>query len=381
MFTNALAADAGAETEPDTLSSIQADQLEGASSPMAGVLAAATGARQEDSQRAPQTEAAKGDVDSETTVPSLLRASSVETIMARESNPAILIQDFPLTTPSDLNTPPATIKPAKFKSNNIVVPDYRWTKDQGMIASPTAPSLDLSNMNTKTKILRPSGVTISLFAPVSTSSWADQISPRTLVSPVQYANAPPIQAWQKPKAGIISNLCADKGVIHAGASSPEAPEESPFLPITAYSFSTDSSSPPPTPAEQRQEVVTPENEEVDLPTVGVYLDPAGHLSQSHPEHNGWQKHAHSNYYPSDTYPAYGDARRPAPLQAWMVDACLHQMSQVPADEMWSGSLASGYGVPKSRFQLAKQLAKQARAGDLPPQVPQTKTNYRSTCHL
>lgn len=366
-------------TEP--LSTLQTDRSEGENSLLKVIQTAGTATLQGDSQRVLESETANRDIDSETATPSLFRASSVETIKARPSNPAILVHDFPLTTTPDSSIAATTLRPAKFKSNNILVPDYRWTKEQGMIASPTSPSLVLSMMlKPKTKtLLQPSGVSTSLFAPISTSSWADQISPRTVISPVQYADAPPLQAWQKPKAAMGSNLCADNSATQTGVNSPDAAEESPFLPITAYSFSTDSSSPPATPAEQRQEVITPENEQVDLPALGVYSDPATHAFHSHTDGDAWQNQAQSDHYSSDSSPIYRNTMAPAPLQAWMVDVYLHQMSQLPANEMWSSPLTSGYGVPKTRFQLAKHLAKQARAGDLPPQVPQSITNYRSTC--
>lgn len=360
------------------LMEMQANQSEGDDPSRESAQKAETPSRQADSQRGPGSQATKGNAECETTTPALLRASSVETIKGRDPNPAIFVQDFPLTTLAVMNSPSTSVKPAKFRSSNIVVPDYRWTKDEGMIASPTSPFLDLSTMRPTSKTLQEPGVAHSLLAPVSIASWADQVSPRTIISPVQYANAPPLQTWLKPKVVMVNSLGADKGTTQSDATSPEALEKSPFLPITAYSFSTDSGSPPASPSEQRQEVVTPENEQVDLPAVGVYSDAAPYNSCAQPDGNTWQHQGHVDQYLSDSCPAYRDTLAPVPLPAWMVDAYLLQMSQHPANEMWYNPLSSGYGIPKSKFMLAKQLAKQARAGDLPPQVPQSKTNYRST---
>lgn len=359
------------------LMDVQADQSEGDDPSRESAQKAETPWRQLDSHRGSGPQTTNGDADSETTTFSLLRASSVETIKDRDPNPAIFVQDFPLTTPAVSDSPSTSVKPAKFRSGNIMVPDYRWTKDQGMIPSPRSPSLDLSTMRPTSKTLQGPGVAHSLLAPVSIASWADQVSPRTIIPPVQYANAPPLQTWLKHKVGMANNLCADKSKTQSNATSPEALEESPFLPITAYSFSTDSGSPPATPSEQRQEVVTPESEQVELPAVGVYSDAAPYNSCAQPDGNTWQHQGPVDQYLSESSPAYMNALAPAPLQAWMVDAYLLQLSQHPAHEMWFNPLSSGYGIPKSKFMLAKQLAKQARAGNLPPQVPQSKTNYRS----
>lgn len=334
-----------------------------------------------DSQRAvtiTETKSVKEDIETQTAAPASLRPSSVETVVPHTFNPSIMIEDRPFTTSSDSIQPSTTVKPNKFRSNHIVVPDYRWSKDQGLVASPSAASLDFTSMSPGPKKLVSGGATASLFAPSGPYSWADQISPRTVVSPVQYAAVPPLQAWQKPLPASDQNLSPDDHAVRAGASSSDATDESPFLPITAYSFSTDSSSPPATPAEHRQEVVTPDNDLADLPPVDVYHEAIVDTANHPPNADVWQYQQYLGPYAAGSSPAQGGIMGPSSLHPWMVDSFVpQQMSQVSGNEMWTNPLSSGYGLTKSRFQFAKQLAKQARAGDLPPQVPQSKTNYRS----
>jgi hypothetical protein len=313
---------------------------------------------------------AKEDVEIETMAPSTMRPSSVETVVLRKSNPSIMLGDRPLRNSIDLSlgTPP-TIRPNKFKSTNIVVPDYRWSQDQGLVASPSATSLNFTIMSPGYKV-EPRGVT-PLIAPTGSGS----VSPRTVVSPVQYADVPPPQAWQKPLPGpALNSLSLDDHAVRSAASS-AAPDESPFLPITAYSFSTDSSSPPATPAGQRQEVVTPDNDLSELPPVDVYHEAAMNGVNSHVEL--WQQHQYHEQYAAGSSPVHGGLIDHTSMQPWMVDAYLQQMTQASSTDMWGNPLSSGYGLETSKFQFAKHLAKQAREGDLPPQVPQSKTNYRS----
>jgi hypothetical protein len=332
-----------------------------------------------DSQRAaPMFEtSAKDDMGTETVARSMLRPSSIETVVLRQPNPSIVVEDRPFTMSGATSLgSSATIKPNKFKSNNIVVPDYRWSKDQGLVASPSATSLNFTVMSPVLKLETKS--TTALLTPATSGSWADQISPRTVVSPVQYAAVPPPQAWQKPLPVSANanqaSLGPDDHAARSGASS-EAPDESPFLPITAYSFSTDASSPPATPAGQRQEVVTPDNDLSDLPAVNVYHEAV--MNGIHSNVELWQQHQYQEHYAAGSSPVLSGLIDSNSLQPWMVDAYLQQMNQAASAEMWSNPLSSGYGLPKSKFQFAKQLAKQAREGDLPPQVPQSKTNYRS----
>lgn len=312
----------------------------------------------------------KEDAETETVAPSTMRPSSVETVVLRKSNPSIMLGDRPLTNSIDLSLAiPPTIRPNKFKSTNIVVPDYRWSSDQGLVASPSATSLNFTTMPPGCKV--ESRGDTSLFAPTGSGS----VSPRTVVSPVQYADVPPPQAWRKPlPEPALNSLSPDDRAVRSGASS-TAPDESPFLPITAYSFSTDSSSPPATPAGQRQEVVTPDNDLSDLPSVDVYHEAVMNGVDSHVAL--WQQDQYQEHYAAGSSSVHGGLIDPTSMQPWMVDTYLQQMSQASATDMWGNPLSSGYGVPKSRFQFAKLLAKQAREGDLPPQVPQSKTNYRS----
>ncbi|GHJ87868.1 hypothetical protein NliqN6_4270 [Naganishia liquefaciens] len=364
------------DSDPSTLVKLQVNGSDGESSSLESVETAETPSSQAHLPRKSESLGAKSDTEFETRTPSLLQGSSAVTIKALDTNPAIVVQDLPLTAPGVSGSPSTILKPAKFRSGNIVVPDYRWTKEQGMVPSPTSPSLDFSNMRAKSKMLQGSGIANSLLAPASLASGVDRVFARTINLPVQYANAPPLQTWLKPK-GTLTNLCPEKGMTQSSATASEAPEESPFLPITAYSFSTDSSSPPATPSDQRQEVITPESEEVALPAVCMYSDSASHNPYDRLDGNTWTYQTTGDQYLSDSTPVYRDAMAPAPLEAWMVDAYLLQMSQQPENEMWFNPFSSGYGIPKSKFMLAKQLAKQVRAGALPPQLPQSRTNYRT----
>ncbi|KAJ9095803.1 hypothetical protein QFC19_007417 [Naganishia cerealis] len=321
--------------------------------------------------------------DCETIAPLSPRRSAY-TINAPKPNPSIMLEDRPLPLSREGTPPPTGPKAIKFKSSNIIVPDYRWSKDEGMVASPSAALLDFPDVSRDMKKLGSTSPTPPSWSSgkVKTNfhSWSDQISPRTIVNPVQYADAPPIENWRKiqPIQKDSLNPTDNTGTSPAGTNS--ALDESPLLPITAYSFSTDSS-PPETPASQQQEVVTPENDHVELPSVHVFPDSVPQMSAEdrgvNTRHYGQEV---ANFNQSST--ANQETMFGIRVYPWVVDTYLQQVKSVPTHDLWVNPLASDYGTPTatpmSKCAFAKKLARQARLGELPPQVPQDKTNYRST---
>lgn len=308
------------------------------------------------------------------------------TILAPKPNPSIMLDDRPLTWSREGTPLPNGNKTIKFKSSNIIVPDYRWTKDEGMVASPSAAALEFPQALQDMKKLassKPSAPIWSTGTPHDKAlNWADSISPRTIVAPVQYANAPPVDTWRKIQPLQKDHLNIVGNTAHQSATGiGNAQDESPLLPITAYSFSTDSS-PPETPATQQQEVVTPENHHVDLPAIHIVHDTVAQEGGERQSVEAWRAEEHLANMNRLVTGHHDDMYATTSVYPWMVETFLQHSNAASMSEMWiDDPLSSGYGPVMSKNQFARQLARQARSGDLPPQVPQSKTNYRSTLML
>ncbi|KAJ9121566.1 hypothetical protein QFC22_002185 [Naganishia vaughanmartiniae] len=323
----------------------------------------------------------KDTADGSEAIAPLSPRQSTCTIVAPQTNPSIMLEDRPLTWSREGTPLPNGSKAIKFKSSNIIVPDYRWTNEQGMVASPSATALEFSQALQDMKKLASSSVTLPIWSsgkPNGNSlSWADAISPKTIVTPVQYANAPPMDTWRKIQPLQKDHLNTGGNRAHQSSGTSSAQDESPLLPITAYSFSTDSS-PPETPATQQQEVVTPENQHVDLPAVHILHDTVAQPGGEHQSVEAWRSQEHFAHMNSLAAGHHDDMYAATSVYPWVVEAFLQQMDPAPINAMWlDDPLSSGYGPVMSKHQFARQLAKQAKLGDLPPQVPQNKTNYRS----
>ncbi|KAJ9096053.1 hypothetical protein QFC21_005418 [Naganishia friedmannii] len=319
--------------------------------------------------------------ESETIAP-LSPRQSTGTIVATRPNPSIMLEDRPLTWSREGTPLPNGSKAIKFKSSNIVVPDYRWTKDEGMVASPSAVTLEFPQALQDMNKLASSSSTLPIWSSGKVSgnslNWADPISPRTIVTPVQYANAPPVNTWRKVQPLQKDYLSAVGNTAHQSATGTDsAQDESPLLPITAHPFSTDSS-PPETPATQQQEVVTPENHHVDLPAIHILHGSVAQAGGERENAEAWRSQEFLAKMNTLAAGHHDDMYATTSIYPWMVETFLLQLDPAPMNEMWlDDPLSSGYGPAMSKNQFARQLARQAKSGDLPPQVPQNKTNYRT----
>lgn len=322
-------------------------------------------------------------VDVSETIAPLSPRESLCTIVAPKPNPSIMLEDCPLTWSREGTPLPSGNKAIKFKSSNIIVPDYRWTKDEGLVASPSAAALEFSQALPDMQKLASSSRTLPIWSSGKlygdSLNWVDQISPRTIVTPVQYANAPPMETWRKIQPLDTDRLNTAGNSVHQSvAGTSNAQDESPLLPITAYSFSTDSS-PPETPATHQQEIVTPENHDIDLPAIHILQDTVAQARDDRQSVEAWRAQEHLAQLNRLAAGRHDDQYSTTSIYPWMVEAFLQHLDPAHVNELWlNDPLSSGYEPAMSKNQFARQLARQARIGDLPPQVPQNKTNYRST---
>ncbi len=148
---------------------------------------------------------------------------------------------------SSLPSAPKRIS-TKFNKGDITVPEYRWTKEDGL-----QPNL-------------PSSATTENFRHLpEVVDWTAEPSPRAVVPPAQWASAPSQSAWtQGPPRSLDPKPNMTNGKIDHNAT--------PTLPITAFSF--DTTSVPNTP----EAIPTIMNHQLDDPSCGA--SPAISMGQS-----------------------------------------------------------------------------------------------------
>lgn len=259
-------------------------------------------------------------------------------------------------------------RPKSFNGSNIIVPDLRWTQDDGLTVSNPTTAIKPNFRDVAGKLVQT--ISNSLAGEMDNAKTSTDInSPAT-----QYASVPPRSAWKLGPPRMLAPSSAVLGV-------------SPDLPISAYTFSTDS------PGTPYHEADTPDAEadarasDSDDPEEAI--DPP--RSENHNEavriHDS-QDHAHLRpdfdrepalVLPSYIQPVHDYGAYPWPIErlypqavnaTW--DAILKNPSQIGPQ---------GRDVEEeARKLVAQRLARMVKGGNLPPQEVQAKMNYRSEYH-
>lgn len=241
----------------------------------------------------------------------------------RPTTPAIEHQGIPDTTHEE--TPKRSFEnkknPTKFQSSAILIPTYKWSKDEGL------------------KVTDPASATSPAFRNIDVNiDWSTAVSPRTVVSPPQYALAPPASAWTRGPPSSMLSQRSDR-------------LQTPHLPISAYTFSTESAPATPeagVPYHENAEVVQEEESSPSSP-----LPPPPRLLQ--------QKHQMNMMDPQQQTMELPPVYDLPPYHPWL--------AAIPLQHPNVLAHTSGRALAKDLRRLAQT--------QLPPQVPQKKTNYRT----
>ena len=254
---------------------------------------------------------------------------------------------------------PSSTRPKSFNGGPIVVPDLRWTRDDGLTVSNPATGTKPDFRHVANKLVEtissatPGSATLEVVVPQPKSS--------TPATAAQYASVPPRSAWVVGPPRMLGVESAKQGV-------------SPDLPISAYTFSTDS---PGTPYHG----IDAEGDS-DVPEEAV--EPAKQNDQARVQIVGSGEHTNGGNSPYDNphmvLPSYLQPIHDSGAYPWPIERLYPQAMQAT----WEAILKN----PKEQQQdldveeatrrlVAMKLARMVKGGDLPPQEVQSKMNYRS----
>jgi hypothetical protein len=258
----------------------------------------------------------------------------------------------PEVRPRTLANAKANGRPKSFIGSNIVVPDLRWTKDDG---------LTVSNPATGTK---------PDFRDVAGKLVETLSTTPIIATPAQYASVPPQSAW---------TLGPPKSLQPDSASK----DASPYLPISAYTFSTDST-PPITPhregsdGDESEETVLPECErphKEDDAQIHVETPYHGIAQPDYHTHDGFDASAERSLHLAQMYgmqPSVHDMG----MYPWPIENVYPQAMSAAWEAVMKRPGDVANPEEETRKLAAQTLARLAK-GPLPPQVVQSRVNYRS----
>ena len=262
----------------------------------------------------------------------------------------------------DSTVPPTLAgRPKSFNGSNIIVPDLRWTQDDG---------LTVSNPTTATK---PNfrDVADKLVQTISKSLAAESDATRGnngIASPAtQYASIPPRSAWNLGPPRMLAPSSAVQGV-------------SPDLPISAYTFSTDSPGTPYDPANDHHEGDAGAS---DSDGSEEAIDIA--QTEQHAAVLRKQEISDEMLYRTDMVlppyiqPVHDYAAYPWPIERLYPQAVSATWDAILKDPSQLGPQGKDLEL-EARKLVAQKLARMVKGGRLPPQQVQERINYRSESH-
>lgn len=257
-------------------------------------------------------------------------------------------QDYSRSSMSSISR--TSSRPKSFGGSKILIPDLRWTTENGLTVS------------------NPATAATPTFHQAAERFVESVISPSVASSPAQYAKAPALSAW---------GLGAHRGMMPNTANDHH---RSPYLPISAYTFSTDASSPPITPA---QELLNEANRRAQEHAAleRMLQQPIPYLEGPYMENNLFN--GMPTLSPGGINPNFG-------LQLPYVQPTIHDMASYPGSigQIYPQQVPTAFdaimkvaGKGKNMDEDARRLASQRLARlakvAVPPQVVQDKMNYRS----
>jgi hypothetical protein len=254
---------------------------------------------------------------------------------------------------------PSSTRPKSFNGGPIVVPDLRWTRDDGLTVSNPATGTKPDFKHVANKLVEtissvtPGSATLEVVVPQSKLS--------TPATAAQYASVPPRSAWVVGPPRMLGVESAKQGV-------------SPDLPISAYTFSTDSPGTPYHGIEGEGDSDVPEEA----------VEHAKQNDQARVQIVGSPEYVNGGYSPYENshmvLPSYLQPIHDSGAYPWPIERLYPQAMQAT----WEAILKN----PKEQQQdldveeatrrlVAMKLARMVKGGELPPQEVQSKMNYRS----
>jgi hypothetical protein len=255
-------------------------------------------------------------------------------------------------------------RPKSFNGSNIIVPDLRWTRDDGLTVSNPATGTKPDFRDIAGKLVE----TIS--ESLSTKLEGLRVSDEAPSPATQYASIPPRSAWQLGPPRMLAPNSAVQGV-------------SPDLPISAYTFSTDSPGTPYHHVDDDAEEAEARASDSDGPEEAVEPSrpeqPTDHIRIHEPSNDAVRTdYANEPHLVLPPYiqPVHDFGAYPWPIERLYPQAVSATWDAILKDPSKVGPQGKDL-EQEARKLVAQKLARMVKGGKLPPQEVQAKMNYRS----
>lgn len=283
---------------------------------------------------------------------------------AGENKSSFKTAERPGLTTEDSTTSLNGSRPKSFNGSNIIVPDLRWTRDDGLTVSNPATGTKPDFRDIAGKLVE----TIS--ESLSTKLEGLRVSDEAPSPATQYASIPPRSAWQLGPPRMLAPNSAVQGV-------------SPDLPISAYTFSTDSPGTPYHHVDDDAEEAEARASDSDGPEEAVEPSrpeqPTDHIRIHEPSNDAVRTdYANEPHLVLPPYiqPVHDFGAYPWPIERLYPQAVSATWDAILKDPSKVGPQGKDL-KQEARKLVAQTLARMVKGGKLSPQEVQAKMNYRS----